>query len=501
MTERTPDRHVEEGELAPPPGETLPRTLDPEVTMRAVQRVVEHERRRSRRVLIWTCTIFTFIVLLILVLFVSVGIFVMRHTRRTTLKVGSLQTQTAVYASAVTGFSGRIADVEAGQHDVAQGLRSTEAERERESRVLKSNLERFSRWVSTERLDEERRRTSIEDRLRTVEAAAGAREEALLQELALLRRDYSNLVVSIAESAELLLEEPEWEPADDDALPGSAGFQPAPSGAARMAALHGQPAAPPPLDTVDGFLALAGVEGRGPAPPPAAPAAPGRTGEAGETPVQVGPRTSTVTFPNGDRYEGEIRDGVFEGWGVYYYADGGRYEGEFRNDFINGTGTFFYRNADVYIGEFLNEMRCGQGKLTFANGDRYVGAFRDDTMNGKGVMTYADGSKYSGDFVNGLKHGNGVFEFKNGDVYKGEFQDDARQGRGTYLFADGAKYIGEFRAGRRHGEGRYVYAGGEEYVGTFRDGRKHGMGTSIYPDGMRVSGRWEDDRFVAVVEE
>jgi hypothetical protein len=500
-SEEPHDNHVEEGELAPPPGETLPRALEPQMTLRALQRYVEHERRRSRRILVWTCTIFTFVVLLILVLFVSVGIFVMRHTRRTTREVGSLQTQTAVYASAVTGFSGRIADVEAGQQDVAHGLRSTEAERERENRVLKSNLERFSRWVSTERVEDARHRTALEERVRAVEAAAGMREQALLEDLAMLRRDYSNLITSVAERAELLLDEPEWDPADPNTAPGSAGFQPAPAGTAGF-----QPApsahesgvaqpAPPALDTVEGFLALAGVDGKALAPKPAAPVEPDKT--AG----QVGPRTSTVTFPNGDRYEGEVRDGVFEGWGVYYFADGARYEGEFRNDFMNGAGTMFYRNGDVYIGEFLNEMRSGQGKMTFVNGDRYVGAFRDDTMNGKGVMTYADGSKYSGDFANGLKHGNGVFTFANGDVYKGQFEDDMRQGRGTYLFADGAKYIGDFRAGRRHGEGRYVYAGGEEYVGTFRDGRKHGTGTSIYPDGTRIRGRWEDDRFAAVAEE
>ena len=36
-------------------------------------------------------------------------------------------------------------------------------------------------------------------------------------------------------------------------------------------------------------------------------------------------------FHNGDRYEGEHRNGNGEGKGIYYYYNGDRYEGDFKN--------------------------------------------------------------------------------------------------------------------------------------------------------------------------
>jgi len=91
-------------------------------------------------------------------------------------------------------------------------------------------------------------------------------------------------------------------------------------------------------------------------------------------------------LPNGDRYDGEFRDGSFNGRGIYYYlADnefkGDRYEGEFRDGSFNGRGIYYYL-AD-------NEVK----------GDRYEGEFRDGSFNGRGIYYYADGRVVSGVWV------------------------------------------------------------------------------------------------------
>ena len=46
------------------------------------------------------------------------------------------------------------------------------------------------------------------------------------------------------------------------------------------------------------------------------------------------------TWPNGDRYDGEYRDGQAVGTGKFKYANGDVYEGQFENDRANGFGTF-----------------------------------------------------------------------------------------------------------------------------------------------------------------
>ena len=54
-------------------------------------------------------------------------------------------------------------------------------------------------------------------------------------------------------------------------------------------------------------------------------------------------------FANGDRYEGEFRDGKFNGWRTYYHLANDQYRG------------------DKYIGQFLNGARQGSGRYTSAS--------------------------------------------------------------------------------------------------------------------------------------
>ena len=61
-------------------------------------------------------------------------------------------------------------------------------------------------------------------------------------------------------------------------------------------------------------------------------------------------------FANGDRYEGEFRDGKFNGWGTYYHLANDQYRG------------------DKYTGQFLNGSRQGSG--------RYISASSGDTLEG-----------------------------------------------------------------------------------------------------------------------
>ena len=136
----------------------------------------------------------------------------------------------------------------------------------------------------------------------------------------------------------------------------------------------------------------------------------------------------TATWPNGDKYVGQFKDGNINGQGTYYFLANNQFKG------------------DKYVGEFKDGKMNGQGTYTFANGDKYVGEFKDGKYHGQGTYTYADGEKYVGAYKDGL-----------------------RNGQGTYTYADGAKYVGEYKAGERSGQGTYAYASGHVEEGIWAD--------------------------------
>lgn len=52
-------------------------------------------------------------------------------------------------------------------------------------------------------------------------------------------------------------------------------------------------------------------------------------------------------------YVGSMQSGRYDGLGVYKYPDGTRYEGNFKNGLFHGTGKFVFANG-VYEGTFKN---------------------------------------------------------------------------------------------------------------------------------------------------
>lgn len=81
-----------------------------------------------------------------------------------------------------------------------------------------------------------------------------------------------------------------------------------------------------------------------------------------------------------------------------------------------------YENGDKYEGEILNGLLNGKGKYTWANGDVYEGDFSNNLMHGKGKIVYVNGNIYEGDFVNGKYEGHGKLIYADGRVEEGSFK-------------------------------------------------------------------------------
>jgi hypothetical protein len=112
---------------------------------------------------------------------------------------------------------------------------------------------------------------------------------------------------------------------------------------------------------------------------------------------------------------------------------------------MNGRGRIKHTNGDIYQGEWKNGMPHGQGVYVDTQGSVYKGQWANDLYDGQGIETWDEGNiKYEGQFKAGKKTGKGRFEF-DGNYYDGEFLDGQFSGIGTYYFADdGKKYTGQF---------------------------------------------------------
>ncbi len=89
----------------------------------------------------------------------------------------------------------------------------------------------------------------------------------------------------------------------------------------------------------------------------------------------------TFTISNGDKYEGEWKDGKQHG----------------QETFIWGKGQF---EGDKYEGEYNYDKRHGQGTYIWSNGEKFVGEWKDDKqwngehsdINGEISLKYVNGN-------------------------------------------------------------------------------------------------------------
>ena len=179
-----------------------------------------------------------------------------------------------------------------------------------------------------------------------------------------------------------------------------------------------------------------------------------------------------VTYSDGTVFLGKLdADYRRSGQGSITWPNGDSYEGDFVSDKLSGNGVYTFQSGDVYEGEFVEGKKHGKGKYTAFDGSYYEGDFENDLRHGKGKLVTSDGGVYEGDFVKGVKSGYGTYAYPNGDSYEGEFSGDLRHGNGKYVWSNGETYTGEFAAGNMNGYGTYTWPEGRpSYTGYFKNG-------------------------------
>jgi hypothetical protein len=222
----------------------------------------------------------------------------------------------------------------------------------------------------------------------------------------------------------------------------------------------------------------------------------------------------------GDVIEGEWRNGLLNGQGIYNHKNGEKYFGGFRDGNKHGQGSFYYVDNGKYIGAFLNDKRHGLGSYISPDGTKFYGEYKDNLANGQAIVTNPDGKQYEGIWENNnfirevkvnlptqnnitntntdrsennpnklplcpevdyskYKHagaggrtekwnkcwGRYVLDLNDAykdDIFEGEFKNGVPNGKGTYFYLANNKFKGDIH------EGEYV------------DGVRNGLGTYFY---------------------
>ena len=196
------------------------------------------------------------------------------------------------------------------------------------------------------------------------------------------------------------------------------------------------------------------------------------------------------------RYEGEFRDGIWDGYGVADWNDGCHYEGDFKNDMMHGYGIVTWPNGYRYEGQWQFDRQHGHGKYTCAKHD-FEGEFAEGKRHGKGVSQYKSGDVCEATYVNDKRHGSAVWHFADGTKLFCQYEQGDIVGTGEKRYYDGSVYKGELsKNGLPHGNGVWVLADGSRYEGEHDMGFRHGKGVLYLADGTRQAGRFEKDCYI-----
>mmetsp|Transcript_9997 Transcript_9997/g.20678 ORF Transcript_9997/g.20678 Transcript_9997/m.20678 type:complete len:542 (-) Transcript_9997:140-1765(-) len=181
------------------------------------------------------------------------------------------------------------------------------------------------------------------------------------------------------------------------------------------------------------------------------------------------------TWPDGQQYVGHWKQNSRAGRGSHMWPDSKTVTGQWTHGHLNGRCFFQWPDGATYDGDTLNGKKHGRGVHTWTDGKIYKGQYEGGFEHGFGTLTEADGlCRYRGNFRYGQRHGYGTQIWRE-KTYEGEWQYNAVSGKGKLSWKNGAVYKGEFAQGRYHGHGSFVDKSGRHYVGPWIQGQKEGM--------------------------
>jgi hypothetical protein len=107
-------------------------------------------------------------------------------------------------------------------------------------------------------------------------------------------------------------------------------------------------------------------------------------------------------------YIGALRNGRFEGEGIYATRDGLLYEGQWKAGRAHGRGRLVLPNGEHYEGSFRNGFAEGSGIFTETTWERFEGTFRAGRRDGTGKTILPSGLAYESYWKGGTETPNSM---------------------------------------------------------------------------------------------
>ena len=192
-------------------------------------------------------------------------------------------------------------------------------------------------------------------------------------------------------------------------------------------------------------------------------------------------RIYTIKYSNGNRYVGEAKDGMPNGYGTFYdnstYTTGREYTGYFVNGKIRGFA-FHTFGEYQYEGELCGSIRLGfaphgMGTKFYSGGGFACGTFRNGDIRGwvKLHKFYPQVEWASGIYRNESFRGTVAIDYENGHSYQGRIKDWLPHGKGVYSYSDTRYLAGSFKRGKPHGRCR-LYEDNCVYLCIYKNGAR-----------------------------
>ena len=165
----------------------------------------------------------------------------------------------------------------------------------------------------------------------------------------------------------------------------------------------------------------------------------------------------------GDKYEGQWKEGEFHGQGAFTRSNGHKFVGEWKNNVLNDFTE--YDKYGIIVRKYVNGVKVVLRQKTPLNEKRERGIlFRDGPRikweeGGKKWFTTGDEKtqgKYEGEILEGIPHGQGTYYWFNVNRYEGGWEYGLFDGQGTYYsYPSEVRVVGEFRRDKEWNTLRY----------------------------------------------
>ena len=176
------------------------------------------------------------------------------------------------------------------------------------------------------------------------------------------------------------------------------------------------------------------------------------------------------------------------------------YEGDFKNGSFEGKGIINYDNGEIFIGD-IERSDLDIVKPVFPKKGNFgtiiqplvgtqTGFFEDQKLTGRAVIVYQNGIKYKGEMNKGKANGKGLIFFPDGTHYDGLFKNDRMFGPSNFYYNDGNCLKCTLDNNSNiNGNGVYTFSDGKTIInGQFVNNLMYGSGTLRKDDGMEISG-------------